>query len=75
MREKLELFLCYVTSVLSSIFFMLYVMQERELLRFVFGTFLIALCVFGFLMWLFKLVKVKEERKKKKKSIDDLSLE
>lgn len=77
MREKLEISLCYVTSVLVSIYFMLYVMQEKELLRFVFGTFLIALCVFAFLMWIFEIVKVREKRKNKKKakSIDDLSLE
>lgn len=75
MREKLELVLSYVCSVLVSIYFMLYIMQEKELLRFVFGTFLIALCVFAFLMWLFELVRVREERKKKKRNIDDLSLE
>lgn len=77
MREKLEISLCYVTSVLVSIFVMLYVIQESELLRFVFGTFLIAFCVFAFLMWIFEIVKVREKRKTKKKikTIDDLSLE
>lgn len=75
MREKLELVLSYVCSVLVSIYFMLYVIQESELLRFVFGTFLIALGLFAFLIWLFELVRVREERKKKKRNIDDLSLE
>lgn len=76
MRRKLEIILCYVVSVLVSIYFMLYVIQEKELLRFVFGTFLIAFCVFAFLLFIFEIVITREKRKdkKNKKSIDSLSL-
>ena len=63
MRKYLEIGLCFITSALSSIWIMLYVFKEDEIIRFIFGEFLIALGIFMILMWLFEIAKVRERRK------------
>lgn len=76
MRKKLEVIVSFIAAELSANFIVYFILNERELLRIVFGTFLVALVLFGFFIWLFELAYAREERKnKKRKSIDQLSLE
>lgn len=75
MRKKLETIISLIAAELSSFYIVLYVLKENELLRVVFGTFLLSVGIFGLFMLLFEIADVREKRKNKKKSIDDLSLE
>ena len=77
MRRKLEVLVSMIAANLISFYIVLYLMKETELLRCLFGSFMIGCAFFGFFLWLFEIAYTREERKKKKhkKSIDELSLE
>lgn len=76
MRKKLEMIVSIIAAEFGAIYIVYFLLKERELLRVLFGTFLVALILFGLLLWLFELAYTREERKKKKKkSIDELSLD
>ena len=76
MRKKMETIVSFIAAECGAIFIVYFLLKERELLRLVFGTFLVALVLFGFFIWLFEIAYAREERKnKKRKSIDQLSLE
>jgi hypothetical protein len=77
MREWLEFVISLIAAELTSFYVVTYVLKETEMLRFICATALISFVLFAFIMWLFEIAHIREKRKqkKRKKSIDELSLE
>ena len=66
MRRKLEVFISIIAANLLSFYIVLYLLNETEILRCLFGSFIIGICIFGFFLWLFEIAYAREERKKKR---------
>ena len=65
MRKILEMILCILTSALTSIWIMTYVLKETEVVRFIAGEILIALLIYIILILLFSVAEAREERRRK----------
>jgi len=77
MRETVEFIISLIAAELTSFYVVTFVLKESEIFRFICATALFSFVIFAFIMWLFELAKVRDKRKqkKRKKSIDELSLE